>query len=78
MSKQAKAIAAMRVNPQDWRMEQIESVAAYAGLTVRKNGGSHVVFQKPGCHNEVTIPARKPIKAVYVVQLLALIDWSPQ
>lgn len=78
MGKQDKNIAAMRNNPRDWRIEQIESVAASVGLTVRKNGGSHVVIQRDGCTLEVCVPARKPIKAVYVVQLLALIDWRPE
>jgi hypothetical protein len=78
VSKQDKNITAMRNNPRDWRIEQLESVAALAGLKVRKNGGSHVVFQRDSCPLEVCVPARKPIKAVYVVQLLALIDWSPE
>ena len=78
MSKHDKTIAAMRNNPLDWRMEQIESVAAHVGLKVRKNGGSHVVFQRDGCPLEACVPARKPIKPVYVVQFLALIDWSPE
>jgi hypothetical protein len=42
-------------------------------LKARKNGGSHVVIQRDGCPLEVCVPARKPIKAVYVLQLLALI-----
>jgi hypothetical protein len=78
MGKQDKNLAAMRNNPRDWRIEQIESIAVRAGLRVRKNGGSHVVIQRDGCPIEVCIPARKPIKAVYVVQLLAMLDWSPE
>lgn len=67
----------MRNNPRDWRIEQIEAMARHAGLKVRKSGGSHVVFQRDGCPIEVTVPARKPIKAVYVMQFLEVIDWSP-
>lgn len=78
MGEHDKTIAAMRNNPRDWRMEQIESLASHAGLKMRKNGGSHVVFQRDGCPLEVCVPARKPIKAIYVVQFLALIDWSPE
>ena len=77
MGKQDKNITSMRNNPRDWRIEQLESVAAHAGLKVRKNGGSHVVIQRDGCPLEVCVSARKPIKAVYVLQLFALIDWSP-
>ena len=69
MGKQDKNITAMRNNPRDWRIEQVESVAVHAGF---------VVIQRDGCPLEVCVPARKPIKAVYVVQLLALLDWSPE
>ena len=51
--------------------------ATRAGLKVRKNGGSLVVIKSDGCPLEVCVLARKPIQAVYVLQLLALIDWSP-
>jgi len=36
MGKQDKDTTAMRNNPRDWRIEQLESVAAHAGLKVRK------------------------------------------
>ena len=78
MIKLDKSIAAMRNNPRDWRMEQIESLASHAGMKMLKNGGSHVVFQRDGRPLEVCVPARKPIKAIYVLQFLALIDWSPE
>lgn len=75
MSTHQKTLAAMRNNPRDWRIEQLEAIAAHLGIVVRKSGGSHVVFQKAGCPLEVTVPAHKPIKPVYVMQLLKLIDW---
>lgn len=71
MSKHAKTLQAMRNNPRDWRIEQIESVAEYLCIKARKPSGSHVVFMRDGCPLEVSIPARKPIKAVYVTQFLA-------
>jgi hypothetical protein len=37
-----------------------------------------MLIQRDCCPIEVCVPARKPIKAVYVLQLLALIDWSPE
>ncbi len=48
MGKHDKTIAAMRNNLRDWRIEQIEAVAARIGVNVRKPGGSHVVFQRGG------------------------------
>ncbi|WP_240906073.1 type II toxin-antitoxin system HicA family toxin [Thiorhodococcus mannitoliphagus] len=68
----------MRTNPRDWRIGQIESVAEHFSIKVRKPGGSHVVFMRDDCPLEVSIPARKPIKAVYVTQFIALIDWRAE
>ena len=64
----------MRANPRDWRIEDLEAAARRLGLMVRKPGGSHVIFQKSGCSLEVSVPARKPIKPVYVRRLIDLID----
>lgn len=76
MSKQDKSLQALRVNPRDWRIEQLEALARHLGLKVRKPGGSHVVFQKDDCPLEVSVPAHRPIKPVYIAQFLALIDWK--
>lgn len=78
MSKHGKTLQAMRNNPRDWRMDQLESVAAHLGLKIRKPGGSHVIFQKDGCPLEVSVPARRPIKPVYVTQFVEMIDWSQE
>ncbi|MBZ4194808.1 MAG: type II toxin-antitoxin system HicA family toxin [Candidatus Contendobacter sp.] len=74
MSKADKTLDKMRATPRDWRIEDLESVAKHHGLTVRKPGGSHVIFQKPGIALEVSVPAHKPIKPVYVRRLIELID----
>ena len=76
MTNHEKTLTAMRNNPRDWRIADLEAVAARCGLRVRKPGGSHVIFQKDGCPLEVSVPAHRPIKAVYVTQLMALIEWS--
>jgi len=41
-------------------------VAAANGVNVRKPRGSHVVFEHPGVAEAVSVPARRPIKPVYV------------
>ena len=66
MTKADKILDRMRANPHDWRIEDLEAAARRLGLTVHKPGGSHVIFQKAGCSLEVSIPAHKPIKPVYV------------
>lgn len=74
MSKTDKILDKMRANPRDWRIEDLESVAKHHELTVRKPRGSHVIFQKQGVAFEVSVPAHKPIKPIYVRRLLDLID----
>lgn len=74
MSKAEKLLAKMRSNPRDWRMEELESVANRFGVDVRKTGGSHFVFMHPNSDLAITVPFKRPIKAVYVTQFLALLD----
>ena len=74
MSKAEKTLEAMRANPRDWRMDSLETVARRYGITVRKTGGSHFVFMHADSDLAVTIPSRRPIKPVYVIQFLALLD----
>ena len=74
MSKADKTLDKMRTNPRDWRIDDLESIAKRHGLTVRKPSGSHVIFQKSGYPLEVSRPAHKPIKPVYVRRLIELID----
>jgi hypothetical protein len=69
-----KMIAKMRRNPRDWRIESLISVAKHYGLTVRNPNGSHVVFSFHAVPGEASVPARRPIKPVYIEQFLALLD----
>lgn len=74
MSKTDKIIQGMRDNPTNWRISSLEAVAQRLGIHVRKTGGSHVVFLHDDSELIVTVPAKRPIKPVYIVQFLALID----
>lgn len=74
MTRADKILARMRRNPRDWRIEELESMAVRLGITVRKPAGSHVIFQHHDSVIEVSVPARRPIKPIYIRQLLALID----
>ena len=71
MARADKRLQKMRQNPRDWRIEDIQSVADSLGIEWLHDGGSHVIFRSPyGEH--VSIPARRPIKPVYITQFLAL------
>jgi hypothetical protein len=73
MSKADKRLARMRVNPKDWAIDDLKIIAQRFHVDWRQPGTSHVTFSKEG-HIPVTVPAHKPVKAVYVKRFLALID----
>jgi len=74
MVTRIKALNKMRNNPRDWRIEQLEDIAKHYGIVVRKSGGSHVVFDHPSLEGMLCVPARKPIKPVYIKYFLMFID----
>ncbi len=69
-----KLLEKMRQNPRDWRIEELETMAKYYGINIRKSGGSHVIFDPPGWIELLSIPARRPIKPIYIKKLVLLID----
>ncbi len=73
MTAAEKTLAAMRNNPRDWRIEDLQTVARRHGLTWDQPGTSHVTFRAPA-GGKLTVPAHKPIKPVYVRHFVALID----
>ncbi len=74
MTRADKTLEAMRANPRDWRIASLESVAHAHGANVRKPGGSHVVFEHLALDEALTVPARRPIKPVYVRRFVRWID----
>jgi hypothetical protein len=63
----------MKVNPLDWRMESLKSVADSYGVVYRQPGGSHVIFRHPN-GAMLSVPARRPIKPVYIKKFVRLIE----
>jgi predicted RNA binding protein YcfA (HicA-like mRNA interferase family) len=70
----SKTLEGMRANPRDWRIEQLENIAKAFGVNVRKPRGAHVIFEHPAVAAAVSVPARRPIKPVYVRAFVAFID----
>jgi predicted RNA binding protein YcfA (HicA-like mRNA interferase family) len=62
------------VEPRDWRIATLESVAGAYGVNIRKPGGSHVIFEHPAIAEVLSVPARRPIKPVYVRRFVAFIE----
>jgi len=74
MTKAHKLREKMRHNPRDWRIEDWEALAQRYGFGIRKAGGSHAVFFHIASGRMLTVPARRPIKPVYVKAFLSLLD----
>lgn len=74
MNAAIKLLDAMRNNPRDWQIGQLQSVARRFAVECRSEGGSHHVFSHPDMVEIVSVPAHRPIKPVYVRQFVALID----
>lgn len=66
----------MRANPQaDWTIADVERLCREVGLTATPpRRGSHYKVRSPGSGMVLTIPARRPIKPVYIRALVALAD----
>lgn len=74
MNTATKLLNAMRQNPNDWGMGKLHTVAKQHGLEVRSTGGSHHVFSHPSVKDPLSVPAHRPIKAIYIKRFVALID----
>lgn len=73
MGRSDKRLQKMRQSPRDWRIDDIQSIAGGLGIDWQHDGGSHVIFRSPfGEH--LSIPARRPIKPIYIAKFLALVD----
>jgi hypothetical protein len=71
-----RTLQKMRANPKNWRIEELQTVAEENAVEWRRpgRGGSHVIFSAPGVREIVSVPAKRPIKPVYIKKFVALID----
>ena len=73
MTAAAKILGRMRNNPTGWRIEDLRTVADRFKIEYRQPGTSHVTFRHSS-GVKLTVPARKPVKPVYVKKFLEMID----
>jgi hypothetical protein len=71
-----KTLQKVRRNPSGWRIEDLLDVAEDNGVEWRRpgRGGSHVIFSASGVREILSVPAKRPIKPIYIKYFLALID----
>ena len=77
VTKGEKLSARMRQNPAgDWTITDIERLCAGLGWRCLPptGGGSHWKVAAPDGPMILTIPARRPIKAIYIRKLLTMMD----
>lgn len=77
MTKAEKRLARMRNNPKaDWQISDVETVCRAYDIACEPptGGGSHYTVSHPSQSAILTVPARKPIKVVYIVSLVMFID----
>lgn len=65
----------MRANPAgDWQIRDVEKLCLEHGLLFRFGKGSHAQAKHPAARELLTIPARRPIKPVYIRKLVRYIE----
>jgi predicted RNA binding protein YcfA (HicA-like mRNA interferase family) len=73
MGNTEKLIAKMRNNHNDWRINDLKTIAKRYKISYRQPGTSHVTFRDHK-GNKITVPAHKPLKPAYIKLFLDLID----
>ncbi len=74
MTKVDKKLLSMKASPQsDWNIEDLKTLARRYEIAYRQPGTSHVTFS---CWNGLclTVPAHKPVKAVYIKKFVDMIE----
>ena len=70
-----KLLERMRANPRDWRIEDVVALcAAYDIACSAPAKGSHYKVKHGNQDRVLTIPARRPIKPVYIRLLITFVD----
>lgn len=77
MSNKDKLIKELKNNPKNIRFEILKKLLEDFGYECFNKGGSHYQFRKQGC-DLITIPFKRPIKAIYVKMVLKAIEESKE
>jgi hypothetical protein len=81
MSKADKLLSRMRQNPAgDWSILDVQKLCHGLGWKCLPptGGGSHWKIEVPGSDTILTIPAKRPIKPVYIRKLMEFVKGSPR
>ncbi len=73
MNAAIKHLAAMRTNPLNWTLRHLQTVAREHDVGWRHQKSSHCVFMRQD-GKTLPVPARRPIKPIYIKLFIQLID----
>jgi len=73
MNTAAELLQSMRRNPLDRQLAQLQTVARQNGIDWRHEGTGHCVFVRND-GKTLSVPARRPIKPIYVKKFLELVE----
>lgn len=78
MAKKIPLLEQMRRNPRDdWTIEDIAKLCRQHDIELDKpSSGSHYTAYSPLFSGQLCIPRKRPIKPLYVTQLVDLVDAS--
>lgn len=76
MARGAKIVDEMRVNPRaNWTIADVEKVCEAYGISCKSpKRGSHYTLKHERIAGLLTIPARRPVKQLYVRLLVQMVD----
>jgi len=72
VSKAGRILDKMRNNPHDWRIDSLKTVARAYEIEWRQRGTSHVVFVREDGRT-LPVPARRPIKPIYIKKFVEFV-----
>jgi len=75
MARGTKLLERMRDNPRDWRIKDVVRVCDAFGVACTAPAeGSHYKVKHPGQAEILTVPAHRPIKPLYIKDLVEFLD----
>lgn len=75
MGRGEKLLERMRANARDWRIEDVTRLCdAFGASCTSPRKGSHYKVKHPSQDEILTIPAHRPIKPVYITDLVRFIE----
>ena len=73
----SKRLDAMRANSRDnWTIADVEAICRELGIFCKpmRGSGSHFKIAHPRMQRKLTVPSKRPIKPVYIKQLVDFVD----